>query len=305
MKTISIINYKGGVGKTTVTANLAAELAHRGKRVLAVDLDPQTNLTFSFVSPSIWEKNFAQNKTIRNWLEPIVNNEARPPFGSFVMPAYTNGPDLISSHLALVDIDMDLSANLIGMSHDMQKKRYLKMFALLKNELRDLRDAYDVVLFDCPPNFGIVTRIAIAASDYYLMPAKMDYLSTLGINQLRGRVNKFVREYNLYCAFERDYESGFEEISPAALGVLATMVEIRKDRPISAHTEYIAQLKREEVFVFDSVVRENKTHYADAPAYGLPVVMNKTIRNPITLVEIVKEWESVATEVMQRAGLQP
>lgn len=56
MKVISIINYKGGVGKTTLTANLAGELAYRGKKVLMIDLDPQASLTFSFIKPEEWKE---------------------------------------------------------------------------------------------------------------------------------------------------------------------------------------------------------------------------------------------------------
>src|SRR5215475_9702973 len=62
MKTIAVINYKGGVGKTTITANVAAEMAFRGKRVLAIDLDPQANLTFSFFSVDEWRRNFESSK---------------------------------------------------------------------------------------------------------------------------------------------------------------------------------------------------------------------------------------------------
>lgn len=59
MKIVSVINYKGGVGKTALTANLAAELAWHDKRVLMLDLDPQTSLTFSFILPDIWERDFS------------------------------------------------------------------------------------------------------------------------------------------------------------------------------------------------------------------------------------------------------
>ena len=56
MQIISVINYKGGVGKTTVTSNLAAELAFRGKKVLVLDMDAQASLTFSFLTPDVWDK---------------------------------------------------------------------------------------------------------------------------------------------------------------------------------------------------------------------------------------------------------
>ena|SRR5947207_9396586 len=73
MKIVSVINYKGGVGKTALTANLAAELAWHRKRVLMLDLDPQTSLTFSFILPDVWERDFSgtsgPDRTIKAWLE--------------------------------------------------------------------------------------------------------------------------------------------------------------------------------------------------------------------------------------------
>jgi chromosome partitioning protein len=71
-KIVSVINYKGGVGKTALTANLAAELAWRGKRVLMLDLDPQTSLTFSFILPDVWEKNFSGTVTTTGTSSPDV-----------------------------------------------------------------------------------------------------------------------------------------------------------------------------------------------------------------------------------------
>ena len=63
MKVVSVINYKGGVGKTTTTANLAAELAWRGKDVLIIDLDPQASLTFSFIKPEEWQDKYGRSPT--------------------------------------------------------------------------------------------------------------------------------------------------------------------------------------------------------------------------------------------------
>jgi cellulose biosynthesis protein BcsQ len=75
MKIIAVINYKGGVGKTTVTANLAAGLAFRNYNVLLIDLDPQASLTFSFIKPKQWETDFAKSKTIKNWFDRISKGE--------------------------------------------------------------------------------------------------------------------------------------------------------------------------------------------------------------------------------------
>ena len=76
MEIISVINYKGGVGKTTITANLASELASKGYKVLAIDLDPQASLTFSFVTPDYWLNNLSETKTIKNWFKPSRKRES-------------------------------------------------------------------------------------------------------------------------------------------------------------------------------------------------------------------------------------
>jgi chromosome partitioning protein len=74
MHIVSVINYKGGVGKTTLTANLASELAYRGNKVLMIDLDAQASLTFSFITPDDWKNNYAENKTIKNWFDSFEAN---------------------------------------------------------------------------------------------------------------------------------------------------------------------------------------------------------------------------------------
>ena len=75
MPTVSVINYKGGVGKTTIVANIASELAWRGYRVLLIDLDPQASLTFSFLSVDSWRHNYADTTTIRDWYDAFINQD--------------------------------------------------------------------------------------------------------------------------------------------------------------------------------------------------------------------------------------
>src|SRR5215470_6768583 len=112
MKIISVINYKGGVGKTTITANLAAEMAFRSKKVLAIDLDPQANLTFSFFSVDEWRQKFEPSKTIKNWYDAFIDKDADLNLASLIgRPERANKSgrrlDLISSHLALINVDLE------------------------------------------------------------------------------------------------------------------------------------------------------------------------------------------------------
>lgn len=131
---------------------------------------------------------------------------------------------------------------------------------------------YDIVLIDCPPNFNIVTRNALVASDFYLVPAKPDYLSTLWIEQHNRHVENLVSEYNSYI--ESDPE-GFSIIIPELLGFVFTMVGLRNGQPTSAQEHYISNIRRVGLPIFETIIRENKTIYADAPQYGVPVVVHR------------------------------
>ena len=256
VRIVSVINYKGGVGKTTLTANLAAELAQRGKRILALDMDAQCSLTFSFVTPDYWESELGgaegqgNDRTIKKWFDGIVEDE---------------GDVIPLDELVLRDLKA-------------------------KDRLGD-KGGYDYVLIDCPPNFNIVTKNAIVASDQIVIPAKPDYLSTLGIDYLLRSLGTLVREFN--------EDSKTEVIAPRILGVIFTMIQVLRGRPIGVQRQYM-RADSIAVPIFRSTVRENKTIFGDAPEDGIPVVLERPRHEPY--VAIVREMESLAVEFLKRSG---
>jgi chromosome partitioning protein len=310
MKIISIINYKGGVGKTTLTANLAADLGHRGYRVLAVDLDPQVNLTFSFISEDIWFSKYKEDKTIKALFDSFIYKQAQEPklVDLIISPqkineATKNKVDLICSHLGLINVDLDLAVMLGGSVPRQQRKNYLEVYSLLANKLRTktLSERYDVILIDCPPNFNIVTKNAVVASDYYLIPARPDFLSTLGIRELKSNVQQMAIEYNQYVETPGGL-GRFKVIKPEMLGVIFTMVGIRGGEVFSAERQYITDIEKNLGFpVFDTKIRENKTLYGVAPQYGLPVVLKKESGD--TFANVRQELLNMTSEFIRKVDL--
>lgn len=301
MEIVAVINYKGGVGKTTVASNLAAELAFRGKKVLLVDTDAQASLTFSFIAPDQWDTKYKDSKTIKSWFDAISQGIEPPSLKDFVItPASANAVvkpqggriDLICSHLGLINVDLELATLLGGVNMQQAKRNYIKVHGKLRAAIADLAETsdYDIVLIDCPPNFNIVTKNAIVASEKILIPAKPDYLSTLGIDYLHRSVNDLVREFNEYAELDTDTEN----ISPEILGVVFTMIQITSGQPIAAQRQFISQTKRLGVKAFDNYFRENKTIFADAPQNLRPVVLNHYSAG--TRSDVVTEIESFVTE---------
>lgn len=309
MKIISVINYKGGVGKTTVTSNIAAQLAYDGYRVLLLDMDAQASLTFSLVTPDYWDDHLKENKTIKNWFDKISEGEEVMPLSELVHTPEkvahrlknlkaTGCLDLISSHLGLINVDLELATMLGGASLKQSKANYIKVHGKLKNALIELgeQNDYDVVLIDCPPNFNIVTKNAIVASDQILIPAKPDYLSTLGIDYLQRSMKTLVQEFNDFGSLD----DSFEIIDPKILGVVFTMIQIKNQIPIQTQRQFIAQTKRLKVPTFENNFRENKTIFATAPQDCVPVVLNGY--NNHTYDSIVSEIESLVDEFINLSG---
>lgn len=301
MDIVSVINYKGGVGKTSLTANLAAELAYRGKKVLLIDLDAQASLTFSMISPDEWQKDYADSKTIKSWFDASESGKplslksiVQSPTQINRRVARTGGKvDAIYSHLGLINVDLELATNLGGATLAQAKKNFTKVHRRLANGLDELADdAYDLVLIDCPPNFNIVTKTAIIASDFLLVPARPDYLSTLGIEYLIRSVKALVKDYNDFAELEQGEK--VEPIKPKLLGVVFTMIQEYGGGPMAAQRAFMGQHQTAGLTVFHSYIKRNDTLFADAPQYGVPVVLHRYASG--SHQSVVDGLEGVATE---------
>ena len=171
---VSLINMKGGVGKTTLAVNLAAHMAHdAGLKVLLIDADPQTNATLSLMSPRKWEKWTNENGSMADVFEiesVIRNNEdflkLKKCIIRGVVPEIPSF-DLLPGHLKLTFIDLELASRA-------GRER------ILNRKLAKIKDDYDVVLIDCPPNLQAATQNALYASDWYLAPPKRTFYRPWG-----------------------------------------------------------------------------------------------------------------------------
>ncbi|WP_221089294.1 ParA family protein [Deinococcus aquaedulcis] len=208
---LSFINLKGGVAKTTATVQLADTLAFlKQKRVLVLDLDPQTNATLALMGEERWAQADEAGQTLAHlFLDLLRGTQGFDPAQAIVrgasnlnrvpaevMARLPEGSrygrvDLLPSSIRLIDVQdrmQDIAARTHYAVNPMEAvKRYVAPhFA-----------EYDYVLIDCPPNLGFVTQNGLEVSDHYLIPTIPDRLSTYGIGQIAGRIAELRRARGL------------------------------------------------------------------------------------------------------------
>lgn len=197
-RNISFINLKGGVGKTTLTVAVAEILSIEfNKKVLVIDLDPQTNATVLLISQEEWEKRNNENRTIHQLFFDKIENTNVFDINEAIISNVSNiknkdgNLDLLPSSIDLIDITDEISAL-------NRNNRIIDIInsELQKKDVNDKRvvDKYDYILIDCPPNLGGITMCGVYISNYYIIPVLPDTLSTYGLKQVINKIEKKTRE---------------------------------------------------------------------------------------------------------------
>ncbi|RYE21009.1 MAG: ParA family protein [Sphingobacteriaceae bacterium] len=167
MKTIAILNHKGGTGKTTSALNIGAGLARLKKKTLLIDLDPQTNLT--------------EGLGVRD-AKISIYNSLRDGIDLPIQP--------ISEYLDLVPSSLDLVAAELELVSQMARE------SILKKLLKKAKEQYDYIIIDCPPALGMLTINALVPSDTVLIPLEAEFYSYRGIDRMVNIISEVRTHYN-------------------------------------------------------------------------------------------------------------
>ena len=234
-KVISMVNQKGGVGKTTTSINLAASLGYLGKKVLLIDLDPQGNATTGVginkgdIDKSIYNVLIGES----NISEVIVKTKFK---NLHIIPATIN--------LAGADIEL------------IEKSRFETGFSKseqLKNKIALIKDSYDFILIDCPPSLGILTTNALTASDSVIIPVQCEFFALEGIMQLLNSIMLAQRNLNPNLDIE---------------GVLLTMLDSRTNLGLEVVEDIRSYFKER---VYDTII-PRLIRLTEAPSHGKPII---------------------------------
>lgn len=167
---ISIVNQKGGVGKTTTAVNLAACLADLGQRVLLIDCDPQGNAT-SGLGVTVEEGELSLYEVFRH--EAMIQE--------IIRPSTTKGLDVAPATMDLAGLSVELVQE--------EKREYI-----LHSAIEPLKEQYDFIFIDCPPSLGVITINGIVASKEIFIPVQAEYYALEGLSQLLRTV-ELIREH--------------------------------------------------------------------------------------------------------------
>ena len=249
---ISVINQKGGVGKTTTVINLATALSIMGQKNLVIDLDPQGNAT-----TGLGKNNNDENKNIYNLLIKKIK------LANVIQKTEINDLDLIGSHVNLSGLEVE-TAN--------DAKRAYALKEILSNEERGLLKQYDNIFIDCPPSLSLLTIMSLVASDELLVPLQTEFFALEGITQLVKTIDRIKENLNPRLKIR---------------GILLTMFDKRNKLSSEVDNEARKYFKEK---VYQTVIQRN-VRLSEAPSHGLPcVIYDKNCVGSKSYIKLAEEF---------------
>ena len=252
-KVISLVNQKGGVGKTTTSINLSAALGKENKKTLLVDLDPQGNASTGL---GFDEDNFKYD--IYDVLTGVC------PVEEAVLKTKFKNLSIIPATINLAGIDMEFS-------DQMHKNNNFKPNEKLKEALSSLQDQYDYIIIDCQPSLATSTMNALVASNSVIIPVQCEYYALKGLTQLLNSIILVQTSMNPNLKIE---------------GVLLTMLDGRTNIGLEVIEEVRKYFKNK---VFNTII-PRLVRLVEAPSHGKPISdYDPTSRATLAYENLAKE----------------
>ncbi len=232
---ISVINQKGGVGKTTTVINLAAGLSMKGKKILVIDLDPQGNATTGL--------GLSNTNDSETTIYSVLNGKKN--ISDVIQQTKFNNLNLITSNVDLSGLEVETAGD---------SRRAFKLKDELTSILNDSKPLYDYIIIDCPPSLSLLTIMALVASDALVVPLQTEFFALEGLTQLMKTIKRI--KTNLNPSLE-------------IRGILLTMFD--KRNKLSGQVEVEARNYFKEK-VYATAVPRN-VRLSEAPSHGIPVLL--------------------------------
>ena len=232
---ISIINQKGGVGKTTTAINLAAGLAIKNKKILAIDLDPQGNATTGL--------GLSNSETSDETIYGVLNGTKK--IFDVIKKTQFQNLDLISSNVDLSGLEVETAGD---------SRRAFILKEQIMSYLKDYSDKYDYILIDCPPSLSLLTVMALVTSNSLIVPLQTEFFALEGLTQLMKTIDRIKINLNSELKIK---------------GILLTMYDKRNRLSSQVEKEARDYFKEK---VYSTIIPRN-VRLSEAPSHGVPVLI--------------------------------
>jgi chromosome partitioning protein len=289
---ISFINYKGGVGKTSLIVNLAACLAKEGQRVLLFDFDTQSNASIWLLRLERWNKINASgvgaiysifNPGTARVKELIIPSVVEGKNGEKLLPTL----DLVPTTFNLVDLESE---------YDLDPKR--PPYAIFQEQLAEIEGNYDYILFDCPPNILRAAQCGIFCSNEVYVPANPDALSLIGFTLLIEKLSKF---HQLSASFRQVEMGNPAQVRGLIFNSIKTNVDIEVPKmrmQLRLNQFRTARRVAQSAKIFNTQVRDAMV-VRRAVTLGLPVAL--VGQESSQEDNVAHDYRQVAAELMAHA----